>query len=340
VQSGEEDAWFKHVMLLATGESIVFSPTTLVSVNRDHEIELLGGRYLKVKVRPRLTCDGGRSLLAVGQASNTRSVVEADTSIIQPTQMVTSDNSMLPLGSNVVDLAELAGSSTSSALPVPFSAPVTVSSATTSTISSPVTTNSRFDGLVAFLREQQARGIHQVTWSDVAENVRLRHAVDGTPLRVRAFLGEAAEEGMVSVTGEPEDGTDWVSLLPVAPIPTTVPPTTGSVPSPFLSLTLPLDSVSNPQPAPLIPTVRFQALVAFLEQQRANGVVQVPLSVAQAAVNDRQGPSESQKPAHFLADAIQEGIVVVDACITPTWVALPPSSRYLCVHSCCIPTRS
>jgi len=332
VQSEAGDVWFKQVMLLATGESIVFSPTTLVSVNQDHEIELLGGRYLKVKVRPRLTRDGGRSLLTVGQAMEARSVAEAVTSITQPSQTVTSENSVSPLFSDVGGFPKLAESSTSSALPVPFSTPVTVSSATTSTIPPPVTINSRFDGLVAFLREQQARGIHQVTWSDVGENVRLRHAEDGTPLRVRVFLGEAAEKGIVSITGEPEEGTDWVSLPPATPIPTTVPPTTGSVSSPLLSPSL--APASNPAIVSPVPAIKFKALVAFLEQQRTIGVVRVPWSVAQAVVSDQQGPSGLQRPAPFLAEAIQEGVVVADACITPTWVALPPSTRYPSVHSC------
>ncbi|KZV91508.1 hypothetical protein EXIGLDRAFT_648219 [Exidia glandulosa HHB12029] len=63
------DSWFEDVMRLATGEGLVFSPSSLTmpedEEEEDAEPVLLGKDYLRVHVRPRLTRDGGASLMAV-----------------------------------------------------------------------------------------------------------------------------------------------------------------------------------------------------------------------------------------------------------------------------------
>ena len=63
----ETTQWFQDVMLLATGQCVVFSPSALVMTTNDSSVRLLGKGYLKLRIRPRLTLDGGASLLAVGQ---------------------------------------------------------------------------------------------------------------------------------------------------------------------------------------------------------------------------------------------------------------------------------
>ena len=65
--NAETAQWFQDVMLLATGQCVVFSPSALVMTDNDSSARLLGGDYLKLRVRPRLTLDGGTSLLAVGR---------------------------------------------------------------------------------------------------------------------------------------------------------------------------------------------------------------------------------------------------------------------------------
>ncbi|KAJ7752978.1 hypothetical protein B0H16DRAFT_1279894, partial [Mycena metata] len=55
----------RHVMMLATGDALVFSPATAVAVDKNGGVLLLGRDCLKLRVRPRLTFDGGASLLAV-----------------------------------------------------------------------------------------------------------------------------------------------------------------------------------------------------------------------------------------------------------------------------------
>ena len=65
--NAETAQWFQDVMLLATGQCVVFSPSSLVMTSNDSSVRLLGKGYLKLRVRPRLTLDGGTSLLAVGR---------------------------------------------------------------------------------------------------------------------------------------------------------------------------------------------------------------------------------------------------------------------------------
>ena len=65
--NAETAQWFQDVMLLATGQCVVFSPSALVMSSNDSSVRLLGRDYLKLRVRPRLTLDGGTSLLAVGR---------------------------------------------------------------------------------------------------------------------------------------------------------------------------------------------------------------------------------------------------------------------------------
>ena len=63
--NAETAQWFQDVMLLATGQCVVFSPSALVMKSNNNSVRLLGRGYLKLRVRPRLTQDGGASLLAV-----------------------------------------------------------------------------------------------------------------------------------------------------------------------------------------------------------------------------------------------------------------------------------
>jgi hypothetical protein len=63
--NAETAQWFQDVMLLATGQCVVFSPSAVVMTNNDSSVKLLGRDFLKLRVRPRLTLDGGTSLLAV-----------------------------------------------------------------------------------------------------------------------------------------------------------------------------------------------------------------------------------------------------------------------------------
>ncbi|KAJ7792075.1 hypothetical protein B0H14DRAFT_2534533 [Mycena olivaceomarginata] len=64
--SSESVHWYQQVMTLATGDALVFSPAAVVAADARGGVVLLGRAHLKLRVRPRLTLDGGASLLAVG----------------------------------------------------------------------------------------------------------------------------------------------------------------------------------------------------------------------------------------------------------------------------------
>ncbi|KAJ7318410.1 hypothetical protein DFH08DRAFT_1086620 [Mycena albidolilacea] len=64
VSTGSED-WYKEVMALPTGHGLVFSPAAALSTDERGRVVLLGRDHLRLRVRPRLTLDGGASILAV-----------------------------------------------------------------------------------------------------------------------------------------------------------------------------------------------------------------------------------------------------------------------------------
>ncbi|KAK7052655.1 p-loop containing nucleoside triphosphate hydrolase protein [Favolaschia claudopus] len=58
--------WFQQVMMLPTGHALVFSPAAAIAADERGAV-LLGRGHLRVRIRPRLTLDGGASVLAVGR---------------------------------------------------------------------------------------------------------------------------------------------------------------------------------------------------------------------------------------------------------------------------------
>lgn len=64
----ESISLFNKIVHLRVGEALLFCPSAIVDTKlRDGEttMERLGARYLKVKIRARLTSDGGRSVLSL-----------------------------------------------------------------------------------------------------------------------------------------------------------------------------------------------------------------------------------------------------------------------------------
>ncbi|KAJ7430794.1 hypothetical protein B0H11DRAFT_2134212 [Mycena galericulata] len=61
-------SWYQQVMLLPTGHALVFSPAAVMTADEWGGVGLLGRDHLKLRVRPRITRDGGASLLAVGRS--------------------------------------------------------------------------------------------------------------------------------------------------------------------------------------------------------------------------------------------------------------------------------
>ncbi|KAJ7255111.1 hypothetical protein B0H12DRAFT_540731 [Mycena haematopus] len=64
----ESEGWFQQVMSLATGHALVFSPAAVITADERGGV-ILGRGHLELRVRPRLTLDGGTSILAVRRSS-------------------------------------------------------------------------------------------------------------------------------------------------------------------------------------------------------------------------------------------------------------------------------
>lgn len=68
VSANSNESLFETIVNLQTGESLMFCPTALVSVDKNSSnepiIKKLGSDYLRVNIRKRLTTDGGKSILA------------------------------------------------------------------------------------------------------------------------------------------------------------------------------------------------------------------------------------------------------------------------------------
>lgn len=64
-KSHTTNAIFKEIVELQVGEALLFSPSAMVEASGTRsDYTRLGGKRLKVRVRARLTTDGGKSVLA------------------------------------------------------------------------------------------------------------------------------------------------------------------------------------------------------------------------------------------------------------------------------------
>ncbi|KAI3063919.1 hypothetical protein CBS147343_8193 [Aspergillus niger] len=67
LNESNERSLFGHIVNLRVGEALLFSPSSIVDVEIEdggHELRRLGSDYLAIKIRQRLTTDGGRSVIA------------------------------------------------------------------------------------------------------------------------------------------------------------------------------------------------------------------------------------------------------------------------------------
>jgi hypothetical protein len=64
---GDGYDWKDRVMSLQTGQALLFSPGTML-LSRYGDVRPLGTGYLKIRIRPRITSDGGVSIFAAGPA--------------------------------------------------------------------------------------------------------------------------------------------------------------------------------------------------------------------------------------------------------------------------------
>ncbi|KAJ6493234.1 hypothetical protein C8R45DRAFT_1212645 [Mycena sanguinolenta] len=114
--TGSDSAsWYEKVMSLPTGDALVFSPAAVIRTDGRGGVGVLGRDHLRLRVRPRLTLDGGASLLAVGRSVPSASSSSATASPLMPMS--------LPFEALNPDAAQTSGSAASSlstAMPSPF----------------------------------------------------------------------------------------------------------------------------------------------------------------------------------------------------------------------------
>ena len=61
---------FETIVGLSTGEALVFCPSARLDVSDDNEVHRLNDAFIRVRIRGRVTADGGRSILASEQTQN------------------------------------------------------------------------------------------------------------------------------------------------------------------------------------------------------------------------------------------------------------------------------
>ena len=65
-QLDEYDSFLSQVVKLRVGEAFVFSPSSIVDLKgKAKKLEPLGLKIIKVKIRMRLTADGGKTRIVV-----------------------------------------------------------------------------------------------------------------------------------------------------------------------------------------------------------------------------------------------------------------------------------
>jgi hypothetical protein len=66
-ESSNERRIFNEIVKLKVGEALLFSPSAVMGVEEEegtYRLKKLGAGYLKIRVRSRLTTDGGKSVMA------------------------------------------------------------------------------------------------------------------------------------------------------------------------------------------------------------------------------------------------------------------------------------
>lgn len=74
---------FEKIVALRTGEAFIFCPTALLDV-RDGEARRLQNGFIRIKIRPRCSADGGRSIMADDEQLITSNGEQPVSNIIRP----------------------------------------------------------------------------------------------------------------------------------------------------------------------------------------------------------------------------------------------------------------
>ncbi|KAJ6565311.1 hypothetical protein DFH09DRAFT_1261660 [Mycena vulgaris] len=210
------ESWYQQVMLLPTGDALVFSPAALIADDERGGIRLLGNDHFRLRVRPRLTMDGGASRLAVGRTFTT----------------VATNSAALPLGlltppttASYLPAQRLQDTST---VPPNLNTTTTAPSVVHSTTSAPRAVPARLKHLVVSLSRNGVRPLGEVRaalfW--VGKMNLYADSNNSKSQWWTRMLQEAVDEGLVEVingnVGKKElkapEGEEMIRLLDHGPV--------------------------------------------------------------------------------------------------------------------------
>lgn len=222
VSAGSDVDWFTQVMELRTGDALVFSPTSLTvrgdESAGDAQPVLVGRQALRVRVRPRLTRDGGASLLATENADMdvTTPFTPPHSSpvpypIEPPASSVSLPTSSACLPANPPSLTNFLPSPYyPSSLPkVPVSAANGPAPFSFTAVSGTQAVLPRYQPLLDVLRSRHGRGV-RVRYNTVAGCNEFA-SVRGGKGWFAALAEEARQAGAVTIGGA--SGNMWVRLV-------------------------------------------------------------------------------------------------------------------------------
>ncbi|KAJ7729059.1 hypothetical protein DFH07DRAFT_969607 [Mycena maculata] len=209
----ESSSWYQQVMLLPTGDALVFSPAAAIAADERGGVVLLGRDHIRLRVRPRLTLDGGASRLAVGRSLT----VHAGSSGGPPPSLPTPPTSESSLPAQQETHLEDTSSAPSVAAPyltptLPGTTPsAALSASATSPSDGPVPSAPSVESTISAQRAVPARLQHLVGWLSRSGGadapLRLVDAHNGIYATMRArgrswwtnILQEAVNERLVEL---------------------------------------------------------------------------------------------------------------------------------------------
>ncbi|KAH7094195.1 hypothetical protein BKA62DRAFT_42724 [Auriculariales sp. MPI-PUGE-AT-0066] len=196
-----QDQWFEEVMRLETGEALLFAPASLTGVDGAGNVRLLGKDSLRVRVRPRLTGDGGTSILAIG---GQRSLVP-DTTVGQPPlSPAESTPASFPAVPTPITIPDMYTSWLSPSLLTP---PVPEVNASDAFVGTKI--ERRFQPLVEALHRRHSTG-HERVMRAVVGQLLNHHRTSASWLK--QLVNDARGAGIVEV-GTQGKSTQWMKLI-------------------------------------------------------------------------------------------------------------------------------
>lgn len=198
--------WFDEVMCLPTGEAVMFAPTAMVS----DQIVPLGRASLRVIVRPRITSDGGSSVMAVSATVEVGPDDEGESSLSPSTSAPELVHQHPSPTQATISPVSTDGHSPEH-LPKPSSMTAQDVEVRVVNASSNPNLQKRFQLLIKALKHKKDQGESRPLWSQVATEMYYWH-YPRRPGWFKQLVQEAAAEGIVDLQDQWMPARERVSL--------------------------------------------------------------------------------------------------------------------------------